>query len=114
MTEIKTLDPKTLKLWLDYDKVLLIDVRVSSEYNISYIDKSINIPLAHLLIKIYNIPNFKKKKIILQCKSGIRSIIGCQSLKNNGFKERLWSLDGGIYNWCSSGFHLKARKQKRF
>jgi rhodanese-related sulfurtransferase len=110
MVEIKTLDPKTLKSWLDKDEAILIDVREPIEYRESYIEKAINIPLSQLLTKIHEIPDLRKKKIILQCKSGIRSMMGCESLKNDGFKENIWSLVGGIYNWSSSGFSVKPSK----
>jgi rhodanese-related sulfurtransferase len=110
MVEIKTLDPKTLKSWLDKDEAILIDVREPIEYRESYIEKAINIPLSQLLTKIHEIPDLRKKKIILQCKSGIRSMMGCESLKNDGFKENIWSLEGGIYNWSSSGFPVKPSK----
>jgi rhodanese-related sulfurtransferase len=36
-------------------------------------------------------------------------MIGCQSLKNDGFKENIWNLEGGIYNWSSSGFSVKSK-----
>ncbi len=110
MAEIKTLDPKTLKSWLDNNEVLLIDVREPAEYNDSYIEKAVNIPLSQLLTKIQEIPNLGKKKIVLQCKSGIRSMTGCQSLKDQGFNENLWTLEGGIYAWSSSGFSTKSIK----
>lgn len=110
MVEIKTLDPKTLKSWLDNDEAILIDVREPVEYSESYIEKAINIPLSQLLTKIHEIPDLRKKKIILQCKSGIRSMMGCESLKNDGFKENIWNLEGGIYNWSSSGFPIKPSK----
>ena len=53
MVEIKTLDPKTLKSWLDKDEAILIDVREPIEYRESYIEKAINIPLSQLLTKIH-------------------------------------------------------------
>jgi rhodanese-related sulfurtransferase len=37
-------------------------------------------------------------------------MMGCESLKNDGFKENIWSLEGGIYNWSSSGFPVKPSK----
>ncbi len=109
MDKIKILDPKTLKSWIDNEEAILIDVRESFEYDESYIEKAINIPLSQLLTKIAEIPDLRKKKIVLQCKSGIRSMIGCQSLKNDGFKENIWNLEGGIYNWSSSGFSVKSK-----
>ena len=39
MVEIKTLDPKTLKSWLDKNEAILIDVREPSEYKEAHIEK---------------------------------------------------------------------------
>jgi rhodanese-related sulfurtransferase len=104
MGEIKTIDPKTLKSWLDKNEVILIDVREPLEYKESYIEKAINIPLSELIVKIDGIPDLRKKKIVLQCKAGVRSMIGCQALVKENFEENLWNLEGGIYAWISSGF----------
>lgn len=111
MAEIKTIDPKTLKSWLDKNEAVLIDVREPLEYKESYIEKAINIPLSQLLVKIHEIPNLRKKKIVIQCKAGIRSMMGCQALEKDGFEENMWNLEGGIYTWISFGFHIIAKKQ---
>jgi rhodanese-related sulfurtransferase len=37
MAEIKTLDPKTLKFWLDKNEVILVDVREPLEYKEAHI-----------------------------------------------------------------------------
>lgn len=110
IAEIKTLDPNTLKLWLNKNEVILIDVRTALEYKKAHIDKAINIPLSQLSAKIYQLPGLGKKKIVLQCKSGIRSMIGCQTLNNGRFQYSLWNLEGGIHSWSSSGFPIIALK----
>ena len=110
MVEIKTLDPKTLKSWLDKNEAILIDVREPLEYKEAYIEKAINIPLSQLLLKIHKLPDVGKKKIVLQCKSGIRSMIGCQALIKEGFESNLWNLEGGIHSWSSLGLPIIAQK----
>ena len=100
MAEIKTIDPKTLKSWLDKNEVVLIDVREPIEYKESYIEKAINIPLSQLLIKIHEVPDLRKKKVVLQCKAGIRSMMGCQALEKDGFEQNMWNLEGGIHAWA--------------
>lgn len=104
MAEIKTLDPKTLKLWLDKNEAILVDVREPLEYKEAHIEKAINIPLSQLSTKIHQLPDLGEKKIVLQCKSGIRSMIGCQTLNKDGLQYDLWNLEGGIHAWSSFGF----------
>lgn len=110
MAEIKTLDPKTLKFWLDKNEVILVDVREPLEYKEAHIEKAINIPLSQLTAKIHQLPDLGEKKIVLQCKSGIRSMIGCQTLNKEGFQYSLWNLEGGIHAWSSSGFPIMTLK----
>jgi rhodanese-related sulfurtransferase len=111
MTEIKTIDPKTLKSWLDKNEAALIDVREPFEYKESYIEKAINIPLSQLLINIHKISDLKNKKIVLQCKTGIRSMMGCQALEKEGFEQDMWNLEGGIYTWFFSGFSVISKNK---
>jgi len=106
MVEIKTLDPKTLKSWLDKNEAILIDVREPSEYKEAHIEQAINIPLSQLSSKIHKLTDLGKKKIILQCKSGIRSMIGCQTLNKEGSQYNLWNLEGGIHAWSSFGLPI--------
>lgn len=99
MVGIKTIDSKTLKSWFQGSDFILIDVREPYEYEESHIEQAINIPLSQLLIKINEIGDLEKKKIILQCNVGVRSMMGCQALKKDGFDGILWNLEGGIKAW---------------
>ena len=40
-----------------------------------------------------------KKKLIIICKSGVRSYHVCQFLHQEGFKN-IYNLKGGIINWA--------------
>ncbi len=107
MTEIKTINPKTLKSWLEQNDTVLVDVREPVEYKEYCIAKAFNIPLSQLLVGIHQIPNLTKKKLVLHCKVGIRSMMGCQALEKDGFSENIWNLEGGIDSWSSAGFPVK-------
>lgn len=104
MTKINLVDPETLQLWLTKDEVILIDVRESSEYREAHIAQAISIPLSTLSVSINELDVLQKeKKIVMQCRVGIRSMMGCRLLKDQGFERDLWNLEGGIQAWQEKG-----------
>lgn len=110
MSQIKTIDSKTLKSWLEKNNCALIDVREPFEYREAHIEQAINLPLSQLLTKIHEIPDSKDKKIVLHCAAGIRSMNGCLALEKDGFKSPLWNLEGGINSWISAGLPVVKKK----
>lgn len=75
----------------------LLDVRNPNEQEICTIPNTdLLIPLKELSERINEIP--KDKKIIVYCKSGIRSKTACEILAKAGYKE-LYHLDGGILEY---------------
>ena len=87
-----------LKKRLDQKEMpLIIDVRESYELEISKMEGSTHIPLKELGNQIFNFnPN---EEIIFLCKSGARSILACEELIKNDFKN-VKSLEGGILSWA--------------
>tara|TARA_Y100000996_G_C22170840_1_gene498548 strand:+ start:260 stop:577 length:318 start_codon:yes stop_codon:yes gene_type:complete len=78
------------------EKFFLIDIREPYEINIAKIKGSIYIPMN-------DIPNainkFKEDdKLIIMCRSGIRSEIICNYLNENNFTD-VYNLIGGILAW---------------
>ncbi len=67
------------------NSILLVDVKSKDEYNKGHISRSINIPLSDLKIMIPRIVKNKNQKIILYCSSGVRSLAGCEILRNMGY-----------------------------
>ena len=65
----------------------------------------------HRTLKIlgYQFPNSinenREEEIILYCAGGVRSILGCKSLQNMGYKK-VFSLKGGIGEWVTAEFPL--------
>jgi rhodanese-related sulfurtransferase len=99
--------PKVIDISIDYEEGMNLDNHIYKE---AHIEKAINIPLSQLPAKIHQLPDLGEKKIVLQCKSGIRSMIGCQTLNKEGFQYSLWNLEGGIHAWSSSGFPIMTLK----
>ena len=106
MMKISRVDILTLKFWLDDNQAMVIDVREPDEYKEGHIKGAVNIPLSRILTEIDHIDGYRDKKIVMQCKVGVRSMVACQNLKKDGFKYSVWNLDGGIYAWQKAGFHI--------
>ena len=73
--------------------VRLIDVREPHEYEISRIPGAELIPLGELPSRMHELDS--TEDIVLQCKSGARSMQALEQLRDAGFK-RLKNLQGGI------------------
>ncbi|MDR3623674.1 MAG: rhodanese-like domain-containing protein [Chlamydiales bacterium] len=100
-TNIHTIEPNTLKGWLDAKKALLIDVREASEYNAEHIPGSIHLPLS--TFNPNDIVNKENKMIIFQCRLGRRSLDAATKFSSSTNQET-YSLLGGIVAWKESGF----------
>ena len=90
MSQIKNVDSQTLNKWMKANKVLLIDVREPLEYKIERIKFSQNVPLAQINLKSLGLTT--NKKIVIQCRSGIRSISACKKLFRRQSSTRIIQL----------------------
>lgn len=75
----------------------LLDVRTQSERNDFHIN-GMHIPLDELSERLREIP--QDKKLLVYCKSGVRSKLAIDFLQKNGFENTLVNLKGGY----SSGY----------
>lgn len=83
-------------------KTVLLDVRTDQEYEEEHIEGSLHIPLNELEARVDEIP--KDKSIILcLCRSGNRSKVCAEILKNHGF-ENIYNVKGGLLKWKELGF----------
>lgn len=101
---IKTIDPKTLKMWLDNNEAILIDVRDKIEHNQECIDCATLIPLGEFSAD--KVPA-ADKKIVIHCRSGARSAAACAKLLEDMPNADVYNLEGGILAWSKSGYNSK-------
>ena len=96
-----TITPTQLKEWIDKgENIEIIDVREPNEYEI------VNIPGARLIPKneflmgnaLEKLP--QDKRIVLHCKTGVRSAEVLAVLKNAGFADAV-HLGGGVIGWVN-------------
>ncbi len=95
--------------WINRDKkdVLFLDCREVGDagpYVEKYADVWKNIPQGQLKKRISEVP--KDKKIILVCNTGVRSYEAQIILKNHGYKDDIYSLQGGIVSLKEWGLDI--------
>ncbi len=85
---------------------IIIDVREQNEWDSGYIANAIHIPLNEIKQRIFELSSYKNHSLILQCRSGGRSIKAIDILKNAGF-SKLYNMTGGLTAWTEMGLPLK-------
>jgi sulfur-carrier protein adenylyltransferase/sulfurtransferase len=97
-----TITAQDLKAMLDQDeKIFLVDVREPNEYEIVSIPGATLIPKDQFLngSALERLP--QDRRIVLHCKSGVRSAECLAVVKNAGFADAV-HVGGGILSWIST------------
>ncbi len=87
----------------DKNKVKLIDIRNTGEFDQGAIPGSENLPVHVLAEKMNELD--RNKTLVFYCQVGIRSAQICAYFLENGFKH-VHNLRGGIYAWVQSGLQV--------
>lgn len=86
---------------------ILIDVRETNEFFEERIPGAINIPLS--VLRDSYVPEFNKKMIVY-CRSGVRSKEACKILSERfPQKKDIFSLEGGISAWKANNYFVEAK-----
>ena len=95
---MKSITVQELKQLIDSNESFqLIDVREESEYENANIN-ALLIPLGELTERHEEI--LKDKKVIVHCRSGVRSANAIAFLEQSYGYTNLYNLDGGILAWA--------------
>jgi molybdopterin/thiamine biosynthesis adenylyltransferase/rhodanese-related sulfurtransferase len=97
-----TITPKQLKEWIDDgENIEIIDVREPNEYEIVSIPGAKLIPKNEFLMgtALAGLP--QDKRIVLHCKTGVRSADVLAVLKSAGFSDAV-HLGGGVIGWVNT------------
>lgn len=86
-------DASTLKKWMDQKQAVLVDVREPAEFSTEHIDGALLLPLSKF--EPVQLPAYNGLKLVVQCKSGMRSRQAAEKLLASGVTE-IWQLEGGI------------------
>jgi len=104
LTDFESITPQQAQALLQDDNVTLLDVRTALEFDREHIKDAKLLPLNLLKENLTELEDIKKKKILVYCHSGSRSIKASRILKANGFIPI--NLKGGILQWKSDGFSV--------
>jgi rhodanese-related sulfurtransferase len=96
---MKNITVEELKAKMDSgEKINLIDCREAHEYLESNLGGKL-IPLGKIqTMQIDEIEDLKEEEVIIQCRSGRRSMMACLVLEQLGFTNT-YNLEGGILAW---------------
>ena len=95
LAHFESIDAKTaITLLKNNDNVSLLDVRTIEEYKEGHLKDARLIPLQTLSDNLHMLKADKKKKIIVYCRSGIRSVSASRILESHGFSPL--NVKGGI------------------
>ncbi len=99
---IRTIDPTTLKTWLDTHQALLVDVREPAEYESEHIEGATPLPLGK--VDRANLPKLTGHKLVIHCRKGGRGQSACEKLRLQLPEVEVYNLAGGIEAWSAAGF----------
>ncbi|EQC48913.1 rhodanese-like protein [Bacteriovorax sp. BSW11_IV] len=105
---INSMDVLELKEKMDKgETVVLIDCREQDEWDAGHIPGAKFVPLSRFQ-ELYSseLPADKNAQIIMQCRSGKRSLNACMFLQGEGYED-LINLEGGILAWQENGFPIE-------
>lgn len=108
--KVKDITSQALKVLLDQEDVLLIDVRERHEHLAQSIEGDLLIPLSSF--SAADVPATKGKKIVFYCRSGIRSKTACRLCSTERPKEEIYNLEGGINKWKNQGLPCLQEKER--
>lgn len=102
---VKSMDVNELHKRLGDDKnIVVVDVREQAEWDDAHIPGAIFLPLSQLEQRYTELP--KDKALILQCRSGKRSLTAGYFLADKGYDD-LTNLEGGILAWMDEGYDVE-------
>ncbi|MBX9685975.1 MAG: hypothetical protein K2X27_04685 [Candidatus Obscuribacterales bacterium] len=79
-------------------KPVLLDVREAHELEICKLEYTIHIPLGDLRFRLDELDVYKDADLVVYCRSGRRSNLAAEFLKELGF-EKVKNMTGGVLAW---------------
>ena len=96
---VNLLAQKKFETKLNRKNTVLLDVRTSNEYNAGHIANAVNYNVMDSLAFLQQVSVLDKNKTyLLYCRSGHRSGIALNKMKELGFRK-VYHLKGGITDW---------------
>jgi rhodanese-related sulfurtransferase len=77
--------------------LVLLDCREEVEVSIARLDRSLHIPLRHIPARLAELEPHRRRRIVVYCHHGSRSLLVTQFLRERGFEAQ--NMAGGIDAW---------------
>jgi rhodanese-related sulfurtransferase len=103
---VETVDPVTLKTWLDSGKAVLVDVREPHEFEAEHVEGAALVPLG--TVGQSALPEHQGRNLVIMCKMGGRGNSACRKLSEDlAAHETVYNLAGGIEGWKRAGLPVE-------
>lgn len=98
---VPEIDVQTLVSWLEAGTAVVIDVREDEEWEEWRLPAAVLLPMSEF--EPEQLPDRAGKRLVIQCRSGVRSAAVTRRLvEREGFTE-VYNLAGGIIAWKEAG-----------
>ena len=88
---------------------MVIDVRPMADFNQGHIVNALNVPINGFTKDIGRLEKYKRKPLIVGCRSGNQSQTACRQLRKAGF-EQVYNLRGGMMAWQSANLPMTKKR----
>ena len=105
----KSITTSEAVLLINDENTIVVDVREPSEFAEGHIQDAINIPLAKLADRAYELEGSKNLPILVTCQSGTRSLAAGKKLTSLGF-TKISELRGGMYAWKDQSLPINKKR----
>jgi rhodanese-related sulfurtransferase len=105
-----SVDPMGATELINHKDAVVIDVRPEAEFRDGHIINAVQVPMNQLGSQLDRLAKFKKRPVIVSCRSGSQSAAACRTLRKEGFEE-VYNLKGGILAWKNANLPV-TRKSK--
>ena len=97
---------------MNYDNVVVVDVREQHEFIKSHIENARNVPLGKLDDQLASLDKLKNQAVIVTCQTGSRSASACKTLTKAGFVQ-VFNMDGGMQSWEDNKLPIKVSSKQK-
>jgi rhodanese-related sulfurtransferase len=102
------------QMQMNKEDFVIVDGRPYTEYHTMNIPGGICCPNAELPLRIREIVQNPKTKIIVNCAGRTRSIMGAQTLLNFGIENPVYALENGTQGWVLADFELERGATRKY
>ena len=96
--QIEEVSPEDVKAMIARgEKVVYLDVREPSEWNLGRIPRAVHLPLGNLATKIESLVD-RQERVVVYCARGNRSALAALTMQQMGY-EKVASMARGIGGW---------------